>query len=106
MVEIKWDPENTQRSLHISEGGLVISWKKKTRAVWLGSQTTARLKSGFFSWDFEIESLQEAQIGVGLMVDPRDLGHTMGLQIAARYQTDHDQLPKKWIQHRHVSSSR
>lgn len=72
VVNMKWDPEQTQDDLTISADGLTLSWKNEAKAAWLGSQSTARLRSGIYTWDFEIKELANRQIGVGIMLDPPD----------------------------------
>ena len=74
MSEIRWDPKNKQAGLTISEDGLVLNWEEKVKAAWLGSQTTGRLASGVYSWDFQIEALKWGQMGVGLLLYPPDWG--------------------------------
>jgi len=71
---MKWDKDNTQFYLTISDDGLTLSWDKDVGAVWLGSQTTAKLKDGIFRWDFNIEAIADRQIGVGIMIEPPDWG--------------------------------
>src|SRR5690242_5316460 len=60
---MRWDRQNTQKLLTISNNGLTLSWKSDEKVAWLGSQTTARLSNGIFWWDFEIESIADRQIG-------------------------------------------
>ena len=74
IIDMRWDPEQTKKELTISENGSTLSWQNDSQAIWLASQTTARLKSGIFTWDFEIEELANRQIGVGIMLDPPDWG--------------------------------
>jgi hypothetical protein len=71
---MKWDPEQTQTDLTISADGLTLSWQNEVQAAWLASQSTARLHSGIYAWDFEIEELADRQIGVGIMLNPPDWG--------------------------------
>jgi hypothetical protein len=77
-AELRWDARHTQKPLAISGDGLTLSWDQdsdtKYQPIWLGSQTTARLSSGVFTWDFQIKSLASQQIGVGLMLEPADWG--------------------------------
>jgi hypothetical protein len=71
---MRWDEEHTQKPLTISQDGLTLSWDSDSKAVWLGSQTTARLSGGVFAWDFQIEEIAGRQIGVGILLDPPDWG--------------------------------
>lgn len=71
---LQWDSRNTQRPLAISNRGLTLSWESPMHFAWLGSQTTARLSNGVFTWDFEIEAIADRQIGVGLLLEPPDWG--------------------------------
>src|SRR5437016_8100357 len=76
---MRWDRQNTQEPLTISNNGLTLSWKSDLKGdllqpIWLGSQTTARLSNGIFWWDFDIESIADHQIGVGILLEPPDWG--------------------------------
>jgi hypothetical protein len=71
---LRWDENHTQKPLTISKDGLTLSWNSDSKAAWLGSQTTARLSKGVFTWDFKIEEIAERQIGVGILLDPPNWG--------------------------------
>ena len=71
---LRWDRRNTQEPVTISSDGLTLSWETDEQFAWLGSQTTGRLSSGLFTWDFRIDSIAQRQIGVGIMLDPPDWG--------------------------------
>jgi hypothetical protein len=77
-TDMRWDAGRTQKPLAISADGLTLSWEQdadtKYQPSWLGSETTARLSGGVFTWDFQIKSVASRQIGVGLMLDPADWG--------------------------------
>jgi hypothetical protein len=71
-LSLRWDRQNTQERLTISDDGLTLSWDTDQEFAWLGSQTTGRLCRGIYAWDFRIDSIADNQIGVGLMLDPPD----------------------------------
>lgn len=71
---LRWDRTDTQSSLTISEDGLTLSRRELSEALWLSAQTTGRLRDGICSWEFEIETIANAQIGVGALLDPPDWG--------------------------------
>jgi len=71
---MRWDNENTQSYLTISDDGLTVSWDKDFEAAWLSSQTTARLKDDIFKWDFNVQAIADRQIGVGIMTEPPNWG--------------------------------
>ncbi len=71
---VRWDEKNTQEPLTVSSDGLSLSWETDQEFAWLGSQTTARLQDGVFTWDFRIDAIAGRQIGVGVMLDPPDWG--------------------------------
>ncbi len=73
-MPLRWDRRCTQVPLKISDDGLTLSWETDETFAWLGSQTTGRLSGGLFTWDFQIDSIAQRQIGVGIMVDPPDWG--------------------------------
>lgn len=79
-----WDGDSTQEPLRISNEGTRLSWEpppetslqpsSSDRPVWLVSQTTGRLTAGHFSWDFFIDSLEQRQMGIGILIAPPDWG--------------------------------
>jgi hypothetical protein len=71
---LRWDRENTQAPLKISNDGLTLSWDTDEQFAWLGSQTSGRLSRGIYTWDFRIDFIADRQIGVGLMLEPPDWG--------------------------------
>ena len=71
---MRWDPASTQEDLTILNDGRTLAWRRDSVASWLGSQTTARLAGGSYSWDFIIEEIADRQIGVGIMLVPPDWG--------------------------------
>ena len=74
LAALRWDEENTQKPLSITDEGTKLSFDTDSKAQWLGSQTTARLSNGVFTWDFKIENIADRQIGVGILLDPPDWG--------------------------------
>jgi hypothetical protein len=70
-----WDPASSD-ILSITEDGLTVwwdtSWSEGREDVnvpaWLGATTQLHLHSGRFTWDFVIEEMASAQIGVGVML--------------------------------------
>jgi hypothetical protein len=70
-----WDVERHTERLRHSNAGRTVEWsprqpeaEENDRLAWLPARTRAKLHSGRFRFDFEIEEMAEAQIGVGFML--------------------------------------
>lgn len=70
-----WDVEHNAELLSYSHDSRTVEWGPRRPKVdetyppaWLPTRTQARLHSGRFRFDFVIEEMAEAQIGVGLML--------------------------------------
>jgi len=88
----EWDPDQTSDLISISNGGRTIDWSPREVPVvsrwrslfsrqgsgskkaevhhpaWIHASTRLRLHSGRFQWDFVVEEMAGAQIGVGFML--------------------------------------
>lgn len=71
---LRWDRSRASRLLKISDDGSTLSWQEPADATWLSAQTTGRLKDGVCSWEFDIGSIADGQIGVGAMLEPPNWG--------------------------------
>ena len=71
-----WDPPAASDILSFAEDGLTVWWDASWRdgreaakvPAWLGAPTQLHLHSGHFAWNFVIEDMASAQIGVGVML--------------------------------------
>jgi hypothetical protein len=71
----EWDTEHNADLLTVSNDGRTIEWgpreprdKGKYPPAWVPASTRARLHSGNFRWDFVIDELAGAQLGIGFML--------------------------------------
>jgi hypothetical protein len=72
----EWNCEHNSDLLTVSISGRTIEWGprkpdykgKSYPPVWVPASTRSRLHSGKFQWDFVIEEMARAQIGVGFML--------------------------------------
>jgi hypothetical protein len=72
----EWDAGRNADLLTVSNGGRTIEWGprkpqytgKYYPPAWVPASTRARLHSGQFRWDFAIDELAGAQLGVGFML--------------------------------------
>ena len=71
---VEWSSKHNDHLLSITNAGQTIEWTPKERGegdlppVWVPATTLLHLHSGRFRWDFKIEEMAEAQIGVGFMI--------------------------------------
>jgi hypothetical protein len=71
-----WDPDLNSALLSVSEDGLTVEWGPKKPEyeakfyppAWVPASTRMRLHSGTFRWDFVVEEMAKAQIGLGFML--------------------------------------
>ena len=71
-----WDPAAASDSLSFTDYDLTVWWdtnwsegREGAKApAWLGAPTQLQLHSGHFAWDFVVEEMGSAQIGVGVML--------------------------------------
>ena len=67
----QWNREVNADLLSVSDDGRSIAWKPKSeeggRPAWVPAESLLRLHSGAFRWDFIVEVLAGAQIGVGFV---------------------------------------
>lgn len=71
-----WDADHNADLLTVSDGGRTIKWGPRKAEytgkyyppAWVPASTRARLHSGRFQWDFVIDELAGAQVGVGFML--------------------------------------
>jgi hypothetical protein len=67
--EVKWNIEHNKDSLIFSNNNQTIEWNPKNgQTAFLPATTSLHLHSGKFVWDFNIEEMSSAQIGVGFML--------------------------------------
>lgn len=72
--KLGWDTEHSSDYLHFSEDGLTSHWdpnaekKAEYDPSWITASTQLSLHSGRFSWDFAIENMGGAQIGIGFLL--------------------------------------
>ena len=72
----EWDASHNADLLTVSNAGLTIEWgPRKPQYIgkvyppaWVPASTRARLHSGRFRWDFVIDEMAGAQIGIGFML--------------------------------------
>lgn len=73
----EWDRGHNPDSLTISDDGRTVGWEKKKReqegklkllVAWVPASTRLHLHSGNYRWDFIVENMAKAQIGVGYML--------------------------------------
>jgi hypothetical protein len=72
----EWDASHNADLLTVSNHGQTIEWGprkpqysgKHYPPVWVPASTRAGLHSGYFQWDFVIDELARAQIGIGFML--------------------------------------
>ncbi|MBS2040742.1 hypothetical protein JST97_37490 [bacterium] len=71
--QMAWNTSLNQRDLEYSEDGRTARWRElPTEGIaprlWTPVQSLAHLHSGSYRWDFAIQDLGQAQIGVGFML--------------------------------------
>ena len=72
----EWDSGHNADLLTVSNNGLTIEWGprkpqytgKLYLLAWVPASTYARLHSGRFQWDFVIDEMASAQLGIGFML--------------------------------------
>ena len=72
----EWDPDRSSSGLSVSEDGRTVEWRPRNRELeggfyppaWLRATTRMHLHSGNHRWDFVVEEMARAQIGVGFML--------------------------------------
>lgn len=72
----EWDAGHNADLLTVSNGGRTIEWGPRKRQytgkyyppAWVPAPTRAHLHSGRFLWDFVIDELAGAQLGIGFML--------------------------------------
>ena len=71
-----WDGCFNTQDLEYSANGLGVTWRRRDEEpgdvgprLWVPVQSRARLHSGDFCWDFSVQEMGGAQIGVGFMLD-------------------------------------
>ena len=70
--EARWDTTQNAELLHFD--GDVATWRRPAAVpeqyppAWVPASTLAQLHSGTFRWDFEVEHMQSAQLGLGFML--------------------------------------
>lgn len=72
----EWDATHNADLLTVSNDGRTIEWGprkpqytgKHYLPAWVPGSTRSRLHSGYFQWDFVIDELAGAQIGIGFML--------------------------------------
>lgn len=72
----EWDPDHNADLLTVSGSGRTIEWGPRKPSysgeyyppAWVPASTRAHLHSGTFRWDFIVEEMARAQIGVGFML--------------------------------------
>jgi hypothetical protein len=73
---LTWDASHNSETLSVGDEGLSVSWgpRKPTYQgryyppAWVPIRTQAHLHSGTFVWDFVVEEMANAQIGIGFML--------------------------------------
>jgi hypothetical protein len=72
---LTWDASHNADLLTVSGDGLTVSWgppkptyKDQFPPAWVPIRSEAHLHSGTFEWDFVVEEMASAQIGVGFML--------------------------------------
>ena len=71
----EWDRGHNPDLLTVSNGGRTVGWEKKKRdegklklLAWVPASTRLHLHSGNYRWDFVVDNMAKAQIGVGYML--------------------------------------
>lgn len=71
----EWDREFNAERLTLTDDGRTVEWDPRKQPagedlppVWMPARTRLRLHSGSFRWDFVVEQMGKAQIGVGFML--------------------------------------
>jgi hypothetical protein len=72
----EWDADHNSDLLTVSNGGRTVEWGPRKPQyqgrfyppAWVPASTRARLHSGRFRWDFVVEEMARAQIGIGFML--------------------------------------
>jgi hypothetical protein len=71
----KWDSKHNNGHLSVTNSELTIEWdanKQPSQAkfdpIWVPASTCAQLHSGEYSWDFVVEEMASAKIGIGFML--------------------------------------
>jgi hypothetical protein len=72
---VEWDRTRDGELLTVSNDGLTVEWdpnkhprEDEHRVAWVPASTCMHLHSGTFRWDFVVERMGKAQIGVGFML--------------------------------------
>jgi hypothetical protein len=72
---LEWNRTHNADRLTVTNEGLTIEWdaqkaapKEKLPPAWIPASTCLHLHSGSFRWDFVVERMGKAQIGVGFML--------------------------------------
>lgn len=67
--KVEWNIEHNKNSLIFSSDNQTMEWNPKNgQTVFLPATTALHLHSGKFTFDFNIEEMNSAQIGVGFML--------------------------------------
>jgi len=66
--EWKWE-RKSENLLTFSDNDLEVQWTTPASLSWIPIKTKALLHSGKFTWDFVVEEMGSAQIGIGIMLD-------------------------------------
>lgn len=71
----EWNREHNAHLLTVSQDGLMVEWEKGRRKAegklppaWVPASTRLHLHSGSYKWDFIVENMRQAQIGIGFML--------------------------------------
>ena len=72
----EWNPDHNSDLLTVSDGGRTIEWGPRKPEykgtyyppAWVPASTRAHLHSGKFQWDFVVDEMARAQIGIGFML--------------------------------------
>lgn len=71
----EWNREHNADLLTVSQDGRVVEWEKGKRKnegklppAWVPASTRLRLHSGRYRWDYIVENMGPAQIGIGFML--------------------------------------
>jgi hypothetical protein len=72
----EWNPDHNSHILTVSNNGRTIEWgprKPENNAkfyppAWVPASTRSHLHSGTFQWDFVIDEMASAQLGIGFML--------------------------------------
>lgn len=67
--EVRWNIEHNKNSLNFSNNNQTVEWNPENGMIaFLPATTALHLHSGTFVWDFKIEEMSSAQIGIGFML--------------------------------------